>query len=542
MQTDRTDGLATSLVFVAVGALLSAGAVTAWLDRREATRQSPVEIVEDGDPPAPTARPEPPANARNVVIVLWDTVRADRMSLYGGPRPTTPRLDAWAASATVWDDAISPSFWTLPAHASLFTGAPVRAHGADAHFPWLRDRHVTLADHLRDRGWSTWAFTTNSNVGAESNLDQGFERVERHSDDAWAGRTLDVLAQHRVPTDASTPSSPAWPATADSPAQYARSSKDAGPVAAEALGRFLDGRSDDRPFVAYVNYMEAHAPRLPSMDARRAVGLTDAEIAVGLATPAGFDELKAANRDERKYTAAEDAAMLGVYDAALWELDRATGDLLDALDRRGILDDTVVVVVSDHGEGFGDHGVYGHNWSVHDELVRVPLVVRAPGLAAGRRAGPTSTADLFGAVAELAGAPIAGATTLAAPRSPVVTELTAPHGLRPGAPERSPDGRVIPQRRRFVAIYDGPWKLIRSSTGDRELYDRATDPGETRSLTAAEPARVAAMEAAMDAWIAANPEPADEPLGAAERERRRAARAQRPDDAGEQLEALGYLQ
>lgn len=541
MQPDRTDHLSTSLVFGAVGALLSAGAVTAWLDRRDALRDAAEEAYAEVAAPAP-ARPTAPEGARNVVFVVWDTVRADRMGLYGGPRPTTPRLDAWAASATVWDDAISPSFWTVPGHASLFTGLPVRVHQADAASPWLRDAHVTLAEHLRDHGWATYAFTSNPNIGPGTNLDQGFERLESQSDDAWAARTLEVLAPRLIPTDASTARSPAWPADPEEPAAAARATKDAGPVAAEALFRWLDDREDERPFFALLNYMEVHAPRLPSMEARRAVGLTDGEIALGLATPVGFEELKAANRGEREYTPAEDAAMLGVYDAAVWELDRTTGDLLDALAARGLADDTVIVIVSDHGDNLGEHGHYGHNWSVYDTLVRVPLVVKAPGLPPGRRPGPTSTADVFGGIAALAGAPLPSATTLTAPRAPVVAELTAPHGIRPGAPEKSADGRVIPQRRRFVAIYDGPWKLIRSSAGERELYDRAADPGELRDLAAREPERLAAMEAALDAWLAANPPPPDAPLPEGERERRRAGRVPRGDELREQLEALGYAQ
>lgn len=532
MDSDRTDHLATSLVFGAVAALLSAGTTTAILDWRDARIQAATELSEDGGaaPRGSDARTAPPG-APNVLFVLWDTTRADRMSLYGAPRPTTPRLAEWAGGAAVWDDAISPSYLTLPSTASLFTGLSVRRHGADAWSPWLRDRALTLAEWMRDHGWDTWGFSTNPNIGPATNLAQGFDRFEDAEAEPWATRARAYEAGRLVPTDASTARSPAWPVEIDEgpdgpvPGEDPRAAKDAGPVAAEALFAWLDARPDPgRPFFAFVDAMEAHAPRLPSMEARRAVGLSDAEIALGLRTAAGSAELRAVNRGARSWTADERAAMLGVYDATLWELDRATADLLAELERRGLAGDTIVVLVSDHGEGFGEHGAWGHNWSVYEELVHVPLVVRWRDLEPGRRPAPTSTADVFGTVAELAGVPVPGATTLMAPRSPVITELTAPYGAKPGAPDRAADGSYVAQRRRFTAIYDGPWKLVRSSAGERELYDRASDPGEQRDRATSEPDRVAALEAAMDAWLAHDAPPPEEPLSDDERTRRRAGR------------------
>jgi arylsulfatase A-like enzyme len=172
--------------------------------------------------------------------------------------------------------------------------------------------------------------------------------------------------------------------------------------------------------------------------------------------------------------------------------------------------------------------------------VHVPLILRGPGVAPGHHAAPTSTAGLYGTLAALAGIPVEGALTLES--ATPVAELTAVHGVKPTLPDRDASGAFIPNRRRFTAIYQDHWKFVRSTADGRELYDLARDPGETANLAAAEPERVAAMEAAMDAWILATPRAPDGPLPQAERKRRKAARVKRTGDEAGELAALGYVE
>jgi arylsulfatase A-like enzyme len=354
----------------------------------------------------------------------------------------------------------------------------------------------------------------------------------------WAERAQALAQQRRLPDDASHARGPAW----TGPRDDAVLGKDVGPLAAEALTDWLHTRADDRPFFAFLNLMEAHTRRTPTQASRVAIGLTPAQIALGLQTNADFDQLKRANRGEVTYTEAEIEAMRGVYDATLRDLDDATAAVFTALAASGHADDTVVVVVSDHGDQIGEHGLYGHNGSVSEALVHVPLVIRAPGLPPGRHDAPVSTADVFGTIADLAGAPVPGASTLRAPRTPVVTQLTAPHGVRPGAPERAPDGTYLPHRRRFDAVYDGGWKLTTSSAGETWLFDLDADPGERRDLASAQPERVQAMAAALDAWRNQTPLPPDAPLPRAERQRRKDAQTSANGESREPLRALGYVQ
>ena len=131
------------------------------------------------EPAPPVAAPVvPPSDDRpNVLIVVWDTVRADRMSLYGYGRPTTPKLDAWAKDAVVFERATSPGMWTLPSHASMFTGLRQTEHGAKPSWRWLDHRFDTLAELLDGAGYDTFAFSSNLIASPMTNLTQGFETV-----------------------------------------------------------------------------------------------------------------------------------------------------------------------------------------------------------------------------------------------------------------------------------------------------------------------------------------------------------------------------
>jgi len=454
----------------------------------------------------------PPPARPNVLIVLWDTVRADRMSLYGHTAPTTPRLEALAADALVFDRATAPGMWTLPTHASMFTGQYATTHGARAGYRWLDHHHDTLAEHLDADGYDTVALSANLVASPMTNLTQGFRTVHTTFPRRGAQRGRYVQAAKRatraklIAGDASTEISPAFAGNAAD--KWAKSvHKDAAPVLHGALMDWLDERDDpDKPWFAYVNFMEAHTPRLPSQDARDQV--MDAQTqAMALSTELSLFAENEAMIGARTYSDAELAAIRGVYDATLVDLDTATGALLDDLSARGVLDNTVVILVADHGEHLGEHDRFEHRWSVHEELLHVPLVVRYPAaVPPGRVATRVSTTDVFATVLQLTGVtprvPHHSRSLLDAPRSPhVFAQLLDPYASQlANVQEVYPDVDYTPLLRTMCAAYEGDDKLIYASDGQHRLYDLGADPTEASDRFAAHPDRAAALTSALGTW------------------------------------------
>ncbi len=154
---------------------------------------------------------EAPAERRpNVLVVVWDTVRADRTSLHGYRRPTTPRLDALGREAAVFEQARSPGIWTLPSHASLFTGLAPETHGAEERWMWLDDRHLTLAEHLSGHGYDTLSVAANSLLCPETHLVQGFGTVVNNWKGQLAPDARAATLAKLLPEDRSQELSPLW--------------------------------------------------------------------------------------------------------------------------------------------------------------------------------------------------------------------------------------------------------------------------------------------------------------------------------------------
>ena len=445
-------------------------------------------------PPPPLAFPDRP----NVLIIVWDTVRADRMSLHGHTAITTPHLDAYARTARVFEQAISPGFWTLPAHASLLTGLPVTAHGATWQTPWLDDEFTTMAEWFVQHGYASYGWSTNPNLHPGRNTIQGFQTYQHpFGDDSnpWREPVLSATRKRMDPADASTPSSPAWSGKKKTAATIA------GPVAPGAFVDWLhQGRPVEQPFWALINLMETHDPRFPTSDTRTAILADRAEASLALNASPG--RMRRATPGAAPYSEDEREILRSVYDATLADLDASTHDLLTTLTRLGALENTIVVITSDHGELLGEHGLYRHNRSLYDPLVHVPLVVSyPPAVTPGRHAGPVSTASVFATVAGLAGLPLPevpqmmrGSLLDADATTPVFTECLEPVGDRK-------DGDPDTMWRTSRAVVSQGWKLISYDDGAVELFDRSTDPGEKvdRAVTAT-PQRDA-MSAVLEGWV-----------------------------------------
>jgi len=390
--------------------------------------------------------PGPP----NLVLIVLDTTRPDRLSLYGYPRPTSPTLDALAPESTVYERAYSTSSWTPPAHASLFTGLYPHTHRVTQAAWHLPVSQVTLAERLWEAGYRTIGLVGNPMVGRAFGWSQGFDDYHE-----------------------------TWRETAAS---------DSGHPALAHFDDFL-AAPNERPFFAFFNFNEPHSPYEPP--AREREGLVDDE------TP------EAATNDWRRHFTgirplgpAELARISELYDAEVRHADRLVGGVVDALRRAGQLDETVLVVTSDHGENLGEHGMVDHVFSLYETTVRIPLLVRFPGVfPAGQRVDePVQLVDVYTTLANLAGLEAAGGQGIdlrragETPQRSVLLSYAYPRqALRTlgAAGEQHPG--LAPYRHGLLAVREGDRKLILKDDGTTLLYDLAADPGEEVDLSDREP-------------------------------------------------------
>lgn len=442
-------------------------------------------------------RRPPPPEGPNVLWVVWDTVRADHMSLYGHGRPTTPRLDAWAAGARVFDDALSTAGYTLPSHASMFTGLLPSEHCTNNDHQRLEDRFVTLAELLHSAGYRTFLFSANPQIseGPRRNFAQGFEVAEHPWSPRWRDRALALVRAKLAPEDHSSELRERLDARGDSQAS-AWTIKAAGELAQEALLGWLDSIGPERPWFAFVNYMEAHRPLIPPRRYRE-LFMTPEQVERSYQVDRSWLAMWEYTFGLREYSAEDLELTRATYDAAVRQLDDLFGDLLAGLDAAGYLENTVVVLTADHGEHLGEQHMLDHQYSIFQPLLRVPLVIYAPGrVEPGRDARPASNFDLFPTLLELTGvAPPPGlhsrARSLLGPVSERLRFAEEPAVFKVGiasVKREHPGWDPWRFQRRLRALVADHLKLLWASDDSAALYDLADDPLESRDLAARDPA------------------------------------------------------
>jgi arylsulfatase A-like enzyme len=410
--------------------------------------------------------PAPPAGRPNIVLLVIDTQRADHLSSYGYGRPTSPRIDRLASEGVLFERAYSHSSWTLPSHASMFDGRPLHEHHAGlVAKPYLDGRFPTIAEVLRDHGYATGGFVANTYwVGRQTGLARGFTRFEDfygNLGDAVVrtvlGRILTYEVQPKFVPETEI----------DIPGR-----KDAAEITDDMLA-WIDGRDRARPFFAFANYFDVHAPYIPPKPVRGRFGWHPDTARRG-----GEIDIGALTGDREVPPEAELRRQISAYDEALLFVDGQIGRIEDALRERGILDSTVIIVTSDHGESWGEHGVMVHGHSIWHDQIFVPLVVRWPkAFPAGTRVPhPVATQQLAATIADLAGignAPFPGrslvrAADLSDPaRDTVLVEVG----------RRSIAASSWPVARGWVAgLVADRWQFILEQQGRMELYDVLADP------------------------------------------------------------------
>jgi len=497
-------------------------------------------------PPLQTGGPPP-----HVVVVVLDTLRADHLSCYGYERETSPNLDALCAQSTVYENAHSASSWTLPAHASLFTGLlPIR-HGTHHENRVLGPGPATLAEVLGEAGYQPIAIVSNAMLATDRKLDRGFRQYHetwRKLFDKHPKLFPDFDVQRHMPWD-----------DVEDPLFRAAMRQLRPGVDENAYFRFRQtvvGRKVPKPLFLFVNLVGVHSPYNSSGPYyERFLRRTDLQV----------DD----NRWPEYYAGRADMPegqlehLVDLYDAEILHVDHIVGRMIEDLKEGGLWDDTLFVVTSDHGENLGEHGHLSHVFSLHETLTRIPLVVHyPPAFPAGARIRtPVHLVDLFPTILEAAGVDATGYDVdgrVLVRRDvrggeqdverDIIAEYYYPwenvrflqqlfHGDVPG---------IEAWERRLRSVRRGDMKLIWGSDGRHELYDVSSDPGELNDLID-DPAYAATRDgllAVLERFVAENG--GDGPIPRWDPEHPDRMPGARPEgdldpETVRQLEELGYL-
>lgn len=449
-----------------------------------------------------------------IVLIVLDAVRQDHLSCYGHERQTTPNIDRLAAEGVQFMQAYSSSCWTIPSHASLFTGLYPSQHRADFDTQTLHPQHITLASYLNQLGYHTACISCNSFIaGGFSNLNRGFDL------------TVDVEGGYRQGHDLLSRglrfAQKRWRLWA----QRDRGARRATQLALDWLSR------QSNPGFLFINYMDCHLPyRLKSSECYRFVGPEDRQRADRVP----MDPF-AVMAGELAFSPDDISALERIYDGCLAYLDQQVAELVEGLKRMGLYDETIFIVTSDHGESFGEHGLFDHQYGLYENLVKVPLIIRFP---QGRLAGYRSRhliqhVDLFPLLASLLDASEAGqAAGLIPPldvqREFVLAEYPVPNlrAFQRRFPQADTSRFDMPLR----SILKGQNKLIIRRDGQRELYDLSQDPQESKNLAGHRPVLADQLQSLIFTMLGPWSQDGPQEPGAA-----------LDDEIRERLESLGYL-
>jgi arylsulfatase A-like enzyme len=440
----------------------------------------------------------PTESQPNVLFIVLDTARA-RTVFSGLDRDLMPTVSRLAAEGTTFTDATTTGPWTLPSHASMFTGQYTSEHGSHAGNRSFDPAGVPLSTRLSGAGYRTAGISGNVWISPEFGFDAGFDQFSMKWDLFWDAPDLSSVISGR--NTVSDESSLLDAFRGHTPVELLKGGVTAG-YAKYLAGRHDDGArnattrtvnwleehaSDEQPFFYFLNYIEPHLPYEPPesfQDEYLPAGVSPEDVNQDpWAYVAGDVEM-----DERDFE-----VLQGLYEAELAYVDTQIERLYEALDEAGVLDETAIVLVGDHGENIGDHDLMDHQYCLYETLVNVPLVIRYPeAFPAGERvSGPVELRDLYPTIQDFAD------------ESAETMDATSEHSLRPrdgDVPTReyalseylvpqpsmdslresvdSFDPAATKYDRALRSIRSERWKLVEASDDTVELYDLRDDPHE----------------------------------------------------------------
>lgn len=429
-----------------------------------------------------------------MILITVDALRADHLGVYGYLRPTSPAIDAFAREAIVVRDHIAQAPYTKASIASLFSGLFPTSHkafttsrtfaeamsndGMPRQMPYtdvLDERITTLAERLAAYGYHTIGLTANPFLIRDFGFAQGFQRYEFLTSPGG-----DLASASRV---------------------------------VETALDSLDRRPPGQPVFLWIHLMEPHSPYAPppSLAELFPIGSPPRPIALEAIPP----WIRIGDRTDLNLYVSR-------YDAEIRSADDALGVFFGALKTRGLWDSSVIALTADHGEEFMDHGGMEHNLTLYDELVRVPFILKVPGLGFGMIEEQTQAVDVAPTIVSLVGGTVAAHEMHGMNLRPILD--------RRGSREPYAYAEIVGRR---FALRTRSWKLISSLQGGKQLFDLRADPQERENVASVHPDLVRSLESVLARIVA-------EAIKAGDRIQGQYAPI--PDAVLERLRSLGYVQ
>jgi len=394
----------------------------------------------------------------NLILISIDTLRADHLGCYNYPRPTSPTIDALASEGVVFDDASTTSPWTLPSHASMLTGLYPRRHGLRLPVNSMRKARqaaealgvetrryevsqTTLAEHLGRAGYATAGFVNFTLVSERYGFDRGFHQFSHIENDSGSSKPSKI-AQHAV--------------------------------------RWLESPPSE-PFFLFLHFYDVHSP-YQSLPKYREEFVNDYDGPLG---PSGFLHFKRILNGNYQPTDADVQYLEDIYDAGIRQLDDGLRRIVASLEKSGLMEDTLIVITSDHGEEFMEHGGVSHGADHYQEVMRIPWVMRGPDVPPGKRVQTmVSLVDLMPTVLGVLGIDLPGdldgvdvGSTWRSDAQPIERYLFAEAEMSAGfeLDLEAVDVKKAVRNSRFKLHYN-------TAAQTKELYDLLSDPGETQNV------------------------------------------------------------
>jgi arylsulfatase A-like enzyme len=510
----------------------------------------------------------------NILLIILDTLRRDHLSSYGYTRDTSPYLDEFSTHATIFNRAIAPAQWTIPSHASLFTGLYPSTHQVTQASDKLSGSYPTLAEILQVDGYHTVGFSNNPLVGVlDNDLTRGFGEFYNYSG-AAPNRPIDQK-RSRVRRTMATQFRRVAGQVSNLVAQHDELFRmSLNPTFFPALSRFVNYKGDtersvddlwdywtdhhaggsDKPMFAFLNLMGAHTPYRPPQDSLKHIApdLSNDRHAFGFISNFNSDPARWASPIDKPLEDWQSYAIDAFYDAEIAHQDKYIGRLLKSLKQAGYLDNTLVMIAADHGEGHGDHRFFGHGFVVYQELVHVPLIIHYPERFPAKRVTTNvSTRRIFHTALDIAGVkpplasddPNADVENLSLIRATngrpdseggiVYSEAVPPKTFLHVLEHRTPhhiDELQLTQTRR--GIYEGDHKLAVVGESIEGLFELTADPSEAHDITTNQHELADTLQAKVSEFVTQTTNQRADPMH----------KGQVSDDVIDNLRQLGYFE